>query len=206
MSEVPQKATEVQDQYAAQVAADLEANRKEQERIGAEVASLQEQLQVLENNHSLLVRVQQALTPAARTAANSPKKATGRQKTATKPERNTTKSAGARAKKPATTATPAAKVPAARTAGPTLVELVRGHLDQHSEPRSAAEITSALDQAYPERNIKTTVVRTTVEGLVAKGRAERTKQGSSVFYLSTNASEQTASSKEHPNGQAQQIG
>ncbi|MFG2652550.1 hypothetical protein [Streptomyces sp. NPDC048436] len=205
MSEGRLEATEVQEQYAAKVAADLEANRKEQERIGAEVASLQEQLQVLENDHSLLVRVQQALTPTRATAAGT-KKETSRQKAAPKSQQSTKKSGGARAKKSATAPTPAPKVPAARSADPTLVELVHGHLDQHNEPRSAAEITSALSQAYPERNIKTTVVRTTVEGLVAKGRAERTKQGSSVFYLSTNPSEQPASPQEHSNGQASPIG
>jgi len=42
--------------------------------------------------------------------------------------------------------------------------------------------SSALTQAHPDRTIKTTVVRTTVEGLVARSHAHRTKQGSSVFY------------------------
>jgi hypothetical protein len=65
---------------------------------------------------------------------------------------------------------------------PTLVELVRGHLGELTEPRSAAEIASALGQVHPDRDIKTTVVRTTLEGLVAKGQAQRTKQGNSVFY------------------------
>ncbi|QIJ66267.1 BlaI/MecI/CopY family transcriptional regulator [Streptomyces sp. JB150] len=72
---------------------------------------------------------------------------------------------------------------ATRTADqPTLVDLVRGHLGEVTEPRSAAEIASALGQVHPDRDIKTTVVRTTLEGLVAKGQAQRTKQGNSVFY------------------------
>jgi hypothetical protein len=37
--------------------------------------------------------------------------------------------------------------------------------------------------------VKTTVVRTTLEGLVAKSHAHRTKQGSSVFYTTVAASE-----------------
>ncbi|MFI9342109.1 hypothetical protein ACIG0D_12665 [Streptomyces sp. NPDC052773] len=65
---------------------------------------------------------------------------------------------------------------------PTLVDLVRGHLGEVSEPRSAAEVASALGQVHPDRDIKTTVVRTTLESLVAKGQAQRTKQGNSVFY------------------------
>ncbi|MFI1487980.1 hypothetical protein [Streptomyces sp. NPDC020747] len=47
--------------------------------------------------------------------------------------------------------------------------------------------SSALPQAHPDRTIKTTVVRTTVEGLVARSHAHRTKQGSSVFYTATTA-------------------
>ncbi|MCX4580881.1 hypothetical protein OHB41_48870 [Streptomyces sp. NBC_01571] len=65
---------------------------------------------------------------------------------------------------------------------PTLVELIHDHLSRQSEPRSAAEITSTLSETHPERGIKATVVRTTVEGLVAKGRAQRSKQGTSVYY------------------------
>ncbi|GAA4004813.1 gamma-butyrolactone-binding regulator SlbR [Streptomyces marokkonensis] len=72
---------------------------------------------------------------------------------------------------------------------PTLVELVRTHLVEQSEPRSAAEVTTALGQAHSERTIKTTVVRTTLEGLVARNQAQRTKQGTSVYYTATDAPE-----------------
>ncbi|MFJ8061047.1 hypothetical protein [Streptomyces sp. NPDC096142] len=51
------------------------------------------------------------------------------------------------------------------TARPTLVELIRRHLAEQNEPRSAAEISTALSQAHPERDIKTKVVRVTTEGL-----------------------------------------
>ena len=72
-----------------------------------------------------------------------------------------------------------------------MVELVRAHLTEQSEPRSAAEVSTALDQAHPERGIKTTVVRSTLEGLVARKQAQRSKQGSSVFYTAE-AAEPTA--------------
>lgn len=72
--------------------------------------------------------------------------------------------------------------------GPTLVDLVRQHLANQREPRSAAEISTALDRQHPERTIKATVVRTTLEGLVARNQAQRTKQGTSVFYTSPDAS------------------
>ncbi|MGY0055090.1 hypothetical protein ACWY4P_00605 [Streptomyces sp. LZ34] len=78
---------------------------------------------------------------------------------------------------------PADKATAPKTTQPTLVELVRGHLTEQGEPRSAAEVATALGQAHPERGIKPTVVRTTLEGLVAKNQAQRrSKQGASVFY------------------------
>jgi hypothetical protein len=59
---------------------------------------------------------------------------------------------------------------------------VRAYLAEQSEPCSAAEIAAALSEAHPDRVIKTTVVRTTPEGLVARSSAQRLKQGHSVFY------------------------
>ncbi|MEW1930049.1 hypothetical protein [Streptomyces sp. NPDC088360] len=214
MSDVQSETAGVQAQYAARVTADLETNRKEQERIGADVAALQEQLQALENDHALLLSMQQALgspsTPApaapAQPAKPAAKKASPLKKSVPAP-RASANSRTARAKKPTATkpkgkdksakSTPkaAAQKPAAPTApaaGPTLVELIDSHLVEQSEPRSAAEITTALGQAHPDRAIKTTVVRTTVEGLVAKGRALRTKQGSSVFYTAAAAADSPA--------------
>ncbi|WP_447035066.1 BlaI/MecI/CopY family transcriptional regulator [Streptomyces sp. DSM 118878] len=214
MSEVPANAAGVQGQYAAQVAADLEANRKEQERISAEVTALTEQLQVLENDHSLLVNMQQALgaNGTGGAPASASKKGASRAKAAPKSQR--AKKASTPRKKSATTATatPSAKaagksttksaaakatpkVPAARTPEPTLGELIRDHLAAQSEPRSSAEIASALTEAHPDRTIKTTVVRTTVEKLVAKSQVQRTRQGSSVFYSATAPSEKSAPSQ-----------
>ncbi|HLL37776.1 MAG TPA: hypothetical protein VK545_28625 [Streptomyces sp.] len=138
------------------------------------------------------------VVPAPRKkTASSAKKATATTKKATA----TTKKAAAsgkakqpRAKKTTATAAPGkgksgnetarkSSATATKTADqPTLVDLVRGHLGEVGEPRSAAEVASALGQVHPDRDIKTTVVRTTLEGLVAKGQAQRTKQGNSVFY------------------------
>ncbi|MEV0124317.1 hypothetical protein AB0I16_22780 [Streptomyces sp. NPDC050703] len=219
MSEVPANAAGVQGQYAAQVAADLEANRKEQERISAEVTALTEQLQVLESDHALLVSMQQALgtNGTGGAPAGAAKKETSRAKAAPKSQR-AKKASTPRKKKSATPATPPAKaagksaikstatatatksaaakatpkVPAARTPEPTLGELIRDHLAGQSEPRSSAEIASALADAHPERTIKTTVVRTTVEKLVAKSQVQRTRQGSSVFYSAAAPAEKPA--------------
>ncbi|WP_203237611.1 hypothetical protein [Streptomyces sp. CdTB01] len=67
---------------------------------------------------------------------------------------------------------------------------MREHLAGQSEPRSATEITAAPEQQHPERTVKTTVVRTTLEGLVARNQAKRTKQGASVFYTAPEMAEQ----------------
>lgn len=188
MSETTTPATELTSQYVAQVQGDLEHNVKEQERISAEVASLQEQLAALQHDHTVLVNMQQALgvtkTPAEPAAESenaavpSPRRNAGatrggKQRAA----KSTAAPTKAAAKKPAAEATAATKTPQ-----PTLVELIRRHLAELKEPRSAAEISTALGQAHPERQITTKVVRVTLEGLVAKSQAERAKQGKSVFY------------------------
>ncbi|MFC7266056.1 hypothetical protein [Streptomyces lutosisoli] len=197
--------TELTSQYSAQVANDLERNAKEQERISAEIDALQEQLRALRHDHTVLTNMQKALgsadtatQPAAEeTAAPS----VPRQKTDTEPgagkraraKKTPAVQDGKVAKKPASkkpTAVPEAT--AAKASQPTLVELIRRHLTDQSEPRSAAEIATALGQAHPGRTIKATVVRTTVEGLVAKSHAQRTKQGSSVYYTATDTPEPTA--------------
>lgn len=131
------------------------------------------------------MNMQQALGsagPAAeadtKAAASVPRQA-GAEPKRSRPKKTAAAGAGKAApKKPAATAASAKTSTAAGK--PSLVDLVRNHLEQQNEPRSAAEISSALTQAHPDRAIKTTVVRTTVEGLVAKGHVHRTEQGSSV--------------------------
>ncbi|MET9762713.1 hypothetical protein ABZ016_27350 [Streptomyces sp. NPDC006372] len=204
MSETTTPATELASQYIAQVTGDLEANVKEQERISAEIASLQEQLTALQHDHTVLMNMQQALgvtrVPAEQAAEPSsaavpaPRRkkaetATGRQQKARK---STTAPRKGAAKKPAAekagatktaAATKTAKATtAAKDTRPTLVELIRRHLAEQKEPRSAAEISTALGETHPDRDITAKVVRVTLEGLVAKSQAERSKQGRSVFY------------------------
>ncbi|MGW6958748.1 hypothetical protein [Streptomyces chartreusis] len=180
-------ATELTSQYVAQVTNDLDRNVKEQERISAEIASLQEQLAAVQHDHTVLVNVQQALgiaeapaqpAPEAESVAvPSPRQKAGAVRGGKKARKSTAAPKKAAAKKPV-----AKPADAAKTAQPTLVELIRRHLLELEEPRSAAEISAALGQAHPERQFADKVVRVTLEGLVAKSHAERTKQGRSVFY------------------------
>jgi cell division septum initiation protein DivIVA len=184
--------TGLTDQYRSRVTADLEANSKEQERLSTEITALQKQLALLQHEHTVLRQVQQALDAAppeqapatANTSLPSPRKkaslspASGKAIGAKKPATGNNKPARKAAPKKTPTTKPAAGTPSQ----PTLVELVRHHLAQHHEPRSAAEVAASLGQAHPDRGIKTTVVRSTLEGLVAKNRIQRTRQGNSVFY------------------------
>ncbi|MER7406120.1 hypothetical protein ABT373_27485 [Streptomyces sp. NPDC000070] len=207
MPETTTPATELASQYIAQVTGDLEANRKEQERISAEIASLQEQLAALQRDHAVLVNMQQALgitAPAGSAAENqsatvpSPrrKKADATPDAKQKARKSTTRPRKKAAGKPEAKAKATG---AEKAAQPTLVELIRHHLAEQKEPRSAAEVSAALSQAHPDRDIATKVVRVTLEGLVAKSQAERAKQGRSVFYTAP-AAEPTAA----PDAEAQQ--
>ncbi|WP_225640481.1 hypothetical protein [Streptomyces werraensis] len=303
MSDHSTVATDLTSQYVAQVASDLERNAKEQERVGAQIAELQQQLAALRRDHALLVKMQQALDLAAGSAGSAadavaaaegsgdtavpsgdtgvaapavvtepsteesagssedtavsggatvpaPRRRSGVKPGAEKPKRERKKvpaggagkstsspktggsakagaartagaaksggpakagaskpagsarSTGARASRKPATPEPAGKTPAvkgprkapakaaesARGDAPKLVDLVRRHLDEQKEPRSAAEVATALGQAHPGRTIKVTVVRSTLEGLVARNQAQRSKQGTSVFYTAPDGS------------------
>ncbi|MGW1598717.1 hypothetical protein [Streptomyces sp. NPDC002343] len=261
MPETARPVTELASQYVSQVTKDLEHNVHEQERVTAEIASLQERLAALQHDHAILQNMQQALgiaasaggavvpaprqksggarrsdtkkpatrKPAAKkpaTAKASTAKTTAGKTTAAKTtagntaaakttdakttagntaatkttDAKTTAGNTAAAKttdaktttaKTADAKTTGAKTTAAKTADakasaepaqPTLVELVRRYLAEQKEPRSAAEVAEALGRAHPERAVQTKVVRTTLENLVARNGAHRSKQGSSVFY------------------------
>ncbi|WP_328842818.1 hypothetical protein [Streptomyces sp. NBC_00258] len=187
--------TELTSQYVTQITGDLERNTKEQERIGAEVDALQEQLRALQHDHTVLVNMQQALGSVGPAAEAAAKAASSVPRQAAEPKQSKSKKTAAAGASKAASKKTAAKVSSAKASKadgrPSLVELIRNHLKQQNEPRSAAEISSALTQAHPDRTIKTTVVRTTVEGLVAKSHAHRTKQGSSVFYTAATAPQST---------------
>ncbi|MER7982844.1 hypothetical protein [Streptomyces sp. NPDC095817] len=178
MSEVQLRTTELSAQYGTQVATDLERNAAEQVRVSAELEALQERLHALQHDHSVLVNIQQALSsiPAGAAASTVPQQSssTTRSTKVKVPVTAQGKKAGPRKA--------SAKAATAKPSQPSLVDLVRGHLEQSDGPLSAAEITTALAKAHPHRNIKPTVVRTTVENLVAKSQAQRSKQGSSVYY------------------------
>ncbi|SEG85311.1 hypothetical protein SAMN05216223_11633 [Actinacidiphila yanglinensis] len=174
-------------QYLAKVEADLEHNAKEREHIAADLASLQEQLTHLEQDHALLLGVQHTLTSATPDSAQDtePADASADMPATTVPRARKSKAV------PRTPKASAGKKTASNTGTrkssssgvPTLVELVTADLlTEHSEPRSAAEVTTSLAQTHSDRKIQTTVVRNALEALVAKGQALRSKQGRAVYY------------------------
>ena len=212
MTETPSDTTDLKAQYTAQVTADLERNAKEQERLHGEIDALQDQLRSLQQDHGVLANMQQALgvvtpepapaadkvaappVPRQKTAATPLAAKRTRAKKAEKAEKVSPPQSAKEAKKPAAKAT-APTTSAPKSNQPTLVELIRRHLTGQSEPRSAAEVASALTKAHPDRRIQTNVVRTTLEGLVAKSNAQRSRQGSSVYYTAPDAQEPTAPSQ-----------
>ncbi|MCX5384067.1 hypothetical protein [Streptomyces sp. NBC_00083] len=195
--------TTLQSQYAAQIQSDLDSNVAEREHIAAQIGALQEQLTTLENNHALLASMQHAVggpaAPAPRKAAAPAKSAAGKKTAAASAPRipqarAAQKSAGRAGKKQTGPAAKPSKAVKSTKAGKassgaptTLRDLVAAHLAQSGEPRSAAEITTGLTEAHPDRTIAGTVVRNTLENLVAKGEAQRTRQNRSVFYTAPDA-------------------
>ncbi|MFF7756126.1 hypothetical protein ACFZCP_44715 [Streptomyces sp. NPDC007971] len=228
MSETTTAATELASQYSAQVTGDLEHNLKEQERLSGEIQDLRQQLAALEQDHTVLLKIQQALALPASPAAPEPESESGPSEPSSAapesrsaaPERTSVAAVPAPRKKTAAKSGGASKrarakkspAPQRERAGrksaapetaspsalPTLVDLVRGHLADQVEPRSAAEVTAALAQQHPERAARTTVVRSTLEGLVARNQAQRSKQGTSVFYTASDPAEPVTDAGQSP--------
>ncbi|MFF4837969.1 hypothetical protein [Streptomyces sp. NPDC001315] len=154
--------TELLTHYSSQLTQDLERNVQEQDQVRNEIQALQARLLTLQHDHTVLATMQQALEsgiPLQQVPTSSPSQGYDL---------------------PAVSAAGATR---RRQQSPTLVALIRAYLAEQSEPCSAAEVATALSEAHPDRVIKTTVVRTTLEGLVARSSAQRLKQGHSVFYL-----------------------
>lgn len=184
MPESTSTTSELTSQYSNQVASDLDRNAKEQERIAAEITTLQQQLASLQHDHTVLLHMQEALG----LAVASPEPTSTESTTVPSPRGQTKRRNGSDATATERPAAGSSRRDVTKTVQPTLVELVRRHLNEQNEPRSAVEVATALSQKHPQRGVKATVVRTTLENLVAKSQAQRTTQGRSVFYTASNAS------------------
>ncbi len=175
------KSADLKAQYGERLDADLEGNAREQERISSEIAALQEQLGALEGDRTLLLSMRQAMTeerPAGWRGGNEGSDVEGSSRSRVHSPRQDAAIAGLKGND----AEPAASSRHGKNTSPVLRVLVVAELAQHSQPCSAAEITSALIQKYPERRFIDQVVRNTLENLVARGEVQRSKQKRSVFY------------------------
>ncbi|MBO1329922.1 hypothetical protein [Streptomyces sp. VRA16 Mangrove soil] len=180
-------------QYADKISSDLAENERARRSISDDIAALQERLAVLEGNQALLLRMRESLGPAGATApedtVSTPAAAAEAPSETAKPTRarRTTGAKETSAKKK-----PASSRGDTRPQGPSLVDLLKQQLRGYDEPRSAAEITDDLGKAHPERSFQTKVVRNTLEALVAKSGAERTRQKRSVYYCAPKAEQPAA--------------
>ncbi|MEV7979495.1 hypothetical protein [Streptomyces sp. NPDC086519] len=183
MSESP--GTELASEYSARIAQDLELNAEEQDRLATEIAALEEQLRAVRENRVVLERLRQALTPQAPAPASVSATASG--SGTAEPAEPAEATDAVEAAVPHQRTEPAVKRRASAKPSPTqtkqsLIEAVHTYLAQQREPVSATDVAEAIRAARPGRTIKTTVIRTTLENLVAKNRARRTKQGRAVSY------------------------
>ncbi|MFJ8764075.1 hypothetical protein [Streptomyces clavifer] len=177
--------------YAQRITDDLAANRSEQDRARAELTRLQDALVQLETGEQILVKMQEVLgggstKPAVRKSKDRKVAAVP---AARSPKSRTASPKGARKQKAqADQGAPADGGAATKGAGdPTWRELVTGYLTTQREPKSAAEVTSALTESHPQRKTQVAVVRNTLEQGVAHGLLERSKQGRSVYYSPVSA-------------------
>ncbi|WP_307134795.1 hypothetical protein [Streptomyces aurantiacus] len=173
MSDTAAQIDDVASEYVARVEQDLADNAEEQERTGREIEAMRQRLDRLRRNQAVLMGVRSVLISErgqepAQAVSSVPAK-----ETATGEEE---------ASGQVVTREPRGGVKGAK---PTLVDLVCSHLSGQSEPRSAGEVTEDITRSHPDRQPKITVVRATLESLVAQGRVRRSKQGRSVFYGST---------------------
>ncbi|MGW6954150.1 hypothetical protein [Streptomyces chartreusis] len=154
--------------YAATVEEDLELVAKERERIGLEIAALQDRLRILERDEAWLAGMRETLGSRPAGAESVPPVA------------------------PVVAASPAEVSEASLdtvAAGkePTLRELIVAELVRHGGPCSSHDVTRALDRAHPRRRIKEPGMRHALEALAKQGRVLRVKRGSRVFYVAAAA-------------------
>lgn len=198
----------LRNQYAQRIAADIEANRAEQEQLTARLAQLRDDENYLvglqtasvpaqptgdgqETSAAAQAASQDAAVPQQRDADPAPEgagtadesqgagKKGGRKKTSAGPR----KRAAAAEKPPRATAPKRTTAASAKKAEPPLRERVNTVLlETPEQPRSAGEVLAELTQATPGATFTPQAVRQALESLIAAGTATRERQGRSVYY------------------------
>ncbi|MGW2562275.1 hypothetical protein ACWCXB_24060 [Streptomyces sp. NPDC001514] len=164
----------VLDAYASRLQADVEANLVQQEQVRIELRKLKQE-------HAALAKMMMSLEAVAETAVRVPEQPTAaRQGEALRP---------APSSQPGTPRTPHAP----RGEESSLIEIVCRLLREQNEPRSVAEIRNDVIAVRPTTE---QTVRNTLDRLVATSKAERTRQGRSVFYSAVRPGTRAGSSEE----------
>lgn len=143
------------EQYLSKIETDLKSIDLQRNRVRTQIETLERELAELDHDRNALVHMQQTL--AVQHAVGSP--------------------------------VPAVQTPAEDDGGVvaadsrlTLRDLIKDYLGSLRKPAAAAEVADAMARLYPQRRVQIPVVRNTLEGLVAKGLAVRSKQDRLVFY------------------------
>lgn len=159
--------------YAAVVMGDLELIAKERERIRTDIAALQDQLRLLDNDQAWLEDLQNSMQPppAAGTGAGG-----GVQEEGAAEEDG----GGGKTEKGPVPSTAASSMTA--SGAPTLRDLIVDELRGRGRPCSAQDVATALGRAHPGRRIKEPAMRNALEAMVRQQRVQRVTRGSRVFY------------------------
>ncbi|MFI6144518.1 hypothetical protein [Streptomyces sp. NPDC051109] len=148
-----QEIPNLKSQYAEKVAADLDLNTTEQERIREEIASLQERLAGLEQDHALLVGMREALGGVA-TAVPAPR--AGKKTATTTTAATTTAAKKATAKKAAGRKTTAVKAAAKEPAKESAKAKAAGPEAKAAAPRAKAVASKEKAVASKEKQVPLT--------------------------------------------------
>ncbi|MGW2652056.1 hypothetical protein ACWC1D_00115 [Streptomyces sp. NPDC001478] len=200
MSELPESAT-LYTRYTSKVDEDLMACEKELGELVARQAQVERDLELLRKMKAVISsnegspsqpgtgvlheegaeRPGQAEAWASATAGPTDASGAG-QDAPLAPAKKTT------AKKAPAKKTTAKKAPAKKTTakkgepGLTRQQLILNYFAKVGQPRSSTEVTKELTQLHPGFTSSTAATREALEGLVSKGKLERTTQGRSVYY------------------------
>ncbi|MET8130303.1 BlaI/MecI/CopY family transcriptional regulator [Streptomyces sp. NPDC005065] len=165
----------VLDEYASRLRADLAANEKEQQR-------LRSALHQLEQEQEVLIKMQVTLDAGAEAVALLLQQSTVTAPAAAHDAGLVTHSATDHLLESSHLLSGHRR--GRRPGERPLIDIVGTLLREQSEPRSVAEIREAVMKVRPATE---QTVRNTLDRLVATSKAERTKQGRSVFYSATSS-------------------
>jgi Penicillinase repressor len=164
----------VLEKYADRLRADLEANEKEQQR-------LRDLLHQLEQEHEVLVKMRATLDAGAEAVERLMQQPPVAEE-ASAPGGDGPVSHAKSVRAGRKSRKPGGQRRGRRPGERPLIDIVGTLLREQEEPRSVSEIRQAVMKSRPATE---QTVRNTLDRLVATSKAERTKQGRSVFYSAT---------------------